>query len=188
MSKNAHKLHCHLLVPYPWNLVIIRLTCNKSQLFYLFSSFYKFKFYIPIYTSDMEYNQTLGVFYFTPLVFSRFVSIFIANLKYLLSIFSFPAFNKLKFRGKGYYIYKNVRNTIAPQFGYAHRIYIYSSFLSVKFLSKVKVFIFGFLKSDVLKTSFLLKSKRPINIFTGRGVRFSRQIIYKKTGKVSAYR
>ena len=26
---------------------------------------------------------------------------------------------------------------------------------------------------------------RSINIFTGRGVRFSRQIIYKKTGKVS---
>jgi hypothetical protein len=29
---------------------------------------------------------------------------------------------------------------------------------------------------------------RPINIFTGRGVRFSRQIIYKKVGKVSSYR
>jgi hypothetical protein len=26
------------------------------------------------------------------------------------------------------------------------------------------------------------------NIFTGRGVRFARQIIYKKTGKVSSYR
>jgi hypothetical protein len=33
-----------------------------------------------------------------------------------------------------------------------------------------------------------IKSMRPINIFTGRGVRFSRQIIYKKVGKVSSYR
>jgi len=29
---------------------------------------------------------------------------------------------------------------------------------------------------------------RPINIFTGRGVRFAKQIIYKKAGKVSSYR
>jgi amino acid transporter len=27
-----------------------------------------------------------------------------------------------------------------------------------------------------------------INVFTGRGVRFARQVIYKKTGKVSTYR
>jgi hypothetical protein len=29
---------------------------------------------------------------------------------------------------------------------------------------------------------------RRMNIFTGRGVRFAKQIVYKKTGKVSAYR
>ena len=77
---------------------------------------------------------------------------------------------------------------MAPQFGYAHRIYIYSYFTIVRFLSKTKVLIFGLLKSDVLKTPQQIKSKRPINVFTGRGVRFSSQIIYKKTGKVSSYR
>ena len=40
----------------------------------------------------------------------------------------------------------------------------------------------------MLKTALRLKSKRPVNIFTGRGVRFAIQIIYKKTGKVSSYR
>ena len=58
----------------------------------------------------------------------------------------------------------------------------------MKFLSKTTVFVFGLLKSDVIKTSIGLKSMRPINIFTGRGVRFSREIIYKKVGKVSSYR
>ena len=97
-------------------------------------------------------------------------------------------FIKIKFRGKGYYIYKNKRNTIAPQFGYAHRIYIYSFFNYVKFLTKTKVLIFGFSKKDIITNAFNIKRQRPINIFTGKGVRFAKQLIYKKTGKVSAYR
>jgi len=114
--------------------------------------------------------------------------LFLSNVKQLLFLFNVPVFKKIKFRGKGYYIYKNHRNTIAPQFGYSHRIYVYSYFNVVRFLSKVKVFIFGLCKSDVFLTSREIRSKRPINIFTGRGVRFSRQIIYKKVGKVSSYR
>ena len=33
---------------------------------------------------------------------------------------------KIKFEGKGYYLYKNLRNTLAPKFGFAHRLYIYN--------------------------------------------------------------
>lgn len=109
-------------------------------------------------------------------------------LNNLLFLFSSFFFHKIKFKGKGYYIYKNFRNTIAPQFGYYHKIYIYSFFNKVKFLSKTKILLFGLVKTDVLTTAFELKAKRPMNIFTGRGVRFARQIVYKKTGKVSSYR
>lgn len=77
---------------------------------------------------------------------------------------------------------------MAPQFGYAHRVYVYSFFSRVRFLGKTKVLIFGFLKQDILTVLFNIKQKRPINIFTGRGVRFAQEIIYKKTGKVSSYR
>jgi len=102
--------------------------------------------------------------------------------------FSKVFFLKLKFKGKGYYIYKNSRNTITSQFGHSHRIYIYSVFISVKFLTKTTVFLFGSSKKDVLTTGYSIQKVKPINIFTGRGVRFSKQIIYKKTGKVSSYR
>jgi ribosomal protein L6P/L9E len=97
-------------------------------------------------------------------------------------------FEKIKFKGKGYYLYKSLRNVIAPQFGYSHRVYIYSFFTKVKFLTKSKLIIFGTNKNDVLLNKFNLKKKRPINIFTGKGVRFASEIIYKKTGKVSSYR
>jgi len=97
-------------------------------------------------------------------------------------------FKKLKLKGKGYYIYKNFRNTIAPQFGYAHKRYIYSYLLFVKFLSKKSLILFGINKNDLLKISFELYYIRTYNIFTSKGIRFTKQIIYKKVGKISNYR
>jgi ribosomal protein L6P/L9E len=94
----------------------------------------------------------------------------------------------MKFRGKGYYIYKTLRNTVAPNFGYAHRVYVYAYFVSLKFLSKTAIILFGLLKTDLFKAGQSFKKTRPINVFTGRGVRFNRQIVYRKTGKVSTYR
>ena len=103
-------------------------------------------------------------------------------------MFSQVQFIRMKFRGKGYYIYKTLRNTIAPNFGYAHRVYIYAYFVSLKFLSKTSIILFGLMKSDLFKVGLDFRNTRPINVFTGRGVRFTRQLIYRKTGKVSSYR
>ena len=72
--------------------------------------------------------------------------------------------------------------------GYAHRVYVYSSAITVKFLSKTKILLFGLSKQDVMQSAYSLARVKPINIFTGRGVRFARQVIYRKTGKVGAYR
>ena len=72
--------------------------------------------------------------------------------------------------------------------GYAHRVYVYAQAISVKFLSKTKILLFGLSPDPIFKIGFELKNVRPINIFTGRGVRFARQIVYRKTGKVSSYR
>ena len=110
------------------------------------------------------------------------------TLNLLFLTFTRLIFRKIKFKGKGYYLYKSMRNTITPQFGYAHRIYKYNNLVSVNFLSKTKVFFFGLSKSDIFSLSYFVKQIRPLNIFTGRGVRFSKTIVYKKTGKVSLYR
>ena len=85
-------------------------------------------------------------------------------------------------------LYKNKRGTITPQFGYSHRLYVYSFFVRTKFLSKTSVILFGFIKDELKQVGIKIKNMRPINIFTGRGVRFNKQIIYKKVGKVSSYR
>jgi ribosomal protein L6P/L9E len=125
-----------------------------------------------------------------------FTTLFLNNYKYLYynllnTLYTNlikPVFTKLKFKGKGYYIYKNYRNTITPQFGYSHRLYLYSFYTHVKFLNKTTLVCFGLNLRNVKKTSSIIFSWRPVNIFTGRGVRFSKQIIYKKSGKISSYR
>lgn len=114
--------------------------------------------------------------------------IWLKNVSTILLTFTAFLFYKIKFKGKGYYLYKNRRNTITPQFGYSHRIYFYSYDSKSLFITKSKIILYGFSSSDVLLNSLNIKSKRVINVFTGRGVRFAKQIIYKKTGKVSLYR
>ena len=175
-------------VPHSWNILVIDHSVFNTTVFYLTSN---------TYYLNLSSKNNLSFFYFDK--FTRVITLkslytnsyyltFMRTFESTLGSFSKPSFIKLKFKGKGYYIYKNKRNTIAPQFGYSHRLYLYSYFTSVKFLGKTKVMLFGFNKNDIFNSALLIKSKRPINIFTGRGVRFSRQVVYKKQGKVSSYR
>ena len=114
--------------------------------------------------------------------------LYLRRFSTLLIRFTVPHLVKLRFRGKGYYLYKNFRYVITPQFGYSHRRYFYAYLASVAFLTKTKIVVFGLSTSQVIQLSNLLNTIRPINIFTGRGMRFARQVIYRKVGKISTYR
>jgi len=174
--------------PSNWDLVITSPRGSYSKSVIMYSPTYFFRLPIPSGKLDVRYDLNTSVLSLHNLYINNNYRLFWGTMSESLYAFYRPSFSKIKFKGKGYYIYKNKRNTITPQFGYAHRLYLYSYFVSVKFLSKTSIFLFGFLKSDLVKTGLGIKSMRPINIFTGRGVRFSRQIIYKKVGKVSSYR
>jgi ribosomal protein L6P/L9E len=67
-------------------------------------------------------------------------------------------------------------------------LYLYSFFVNVKFLTKTTILMFGINYNDILNKTYSLFNIKKINIFTGKGIRFSKQIIYKKTGKISSYR
>ena len=98
-------------------------------------------------------------------------------------------YKKLKFEGKGYYVYTSSRGVLAPKFGLSHRFYLSFFSSNLKFLSKTRFLIYSsffsnFINGDVF-SFFLL---RPRNVYTGRGVRLARSRIYSKPGKVSSYR
>lgn len=176
------------LVYAPNTLNIAIIENSKHKWLYLYNGNYNF--ILPLISSycNVYVNHNKDIISLVPLVSNSFYPTFTSYYNMILHTFYKPTFKKLKFRGKGYYIYKNIRNTIAPQFGYSHRLYIYSYFNHVKFIGKTKIILFGLVKEDVITASLTLKLKRNINIFTGRGVRFARQVVYKKQGKVSSYR
>lgn len=178
----------NFIIPNNWNTLILYNNYLGVYQIFIYSKTYYTKTIIfeknPLLHYDFNTKQLL------------LTTSFLNNYKYLyynllttlhLNILK-PVFTKLKFKGKGYYIYKNYRNTITPQFGYSHRLYLYSFYTNVKFLNKTTLICFGLNLYNVKKTSSIIFSWRPVNIFTGRGVRFSKQIIYKKSGKISSYR
>lgn len=178
----------NFIVPTCWNTVVIfNKHLNNHQIF-LYSKNYFIKIIIletkPVIYYDFNTNQLFVNLLFISNYrhfYEKIISVFQNNL-------TKPIFTKIKFKGKGYYIYKNYRNTITPQFGYSHRLYLYSFYTHVKFLNKTTLICFGLNINSVENISSTLFNWRPVNIFTGRGVRFAKQLIYKKSGKISSYR
>ena len=95
-------------------------------------------------------------------------------------------FQKIKFNGKGYKI-KKKKKSIKFFFGKSHLTTIFFKKINIRRLTKYKLFFYT-KKYETIKFVFSLINKiRKINIYTKRGLRFSRQKIFKKTGKKSSY-
>lgn len=184
---NMNKYLINLYLPNFWKFILIKIF-NYDKIIYIYNNTYFF--IIPVFKAfslikyDLQTNTINFKFYyknnFFPLFWNFFKTIFFS--------FSKQFFKKLKFKGKGYYIYKNIRNTIALQFGYSHLVYLYFFFIKIKFLTKTTILVFGINKTDLFLSTKNFYNVKRINIFTSKGIRFSKQIIYKKTGKVSSYR
>jgi hypothetical protein len=188
MYDSSHKWIFIFYIPSMWEIFFIKNIQTYTTVILLFSAIYKFTFCFNNNIAKVKYDTNASSIVIWSTFMHNSSSQYLWRFREILFSFSRPVFKKVKFKGKGYYLYKNYRNTITPQFGYAHRIYFYSYFTSVKFLSKTNVFIFGLVNKDVYNSAHGIKVMRPINIFTGRGVRFARQIVYRKVGKVSSYR
>ena len=184
------KLKSFICVPAGWKFLALRSTHQNvaKTALYLYRDSYFLNIAIPTHSTSLLYDPQTYSFSLMHPHAPYCYELFLRSVFDLFTRFTKPTFLKIRFRGKGYYMYKNSRNTIAPQFGYAHRVYVYSQANTVKFLSKTKILLFGLSRRDIVSVGHSIKRVKPINIFTGRGVRFARQIVYKKTGKVSSYR
>lgn len=177
-----------LYVPANWNVNILKSRYTSSYRLYLLNDTYRFVIPLIVDSSKLSWCSSTRNLIIKGSTSTHHFPMYINSLSILLYSFSRPLFRKIKFKGKGYYIYKNHRNTVAPQFGFSHRIYIYNFYNSVKFIGKTCVILFGLNKQDVINSSIDIRRQRYINVFTGRGVRFARQVVYRKPGKVSSYK
>ena len=144
-----------LYKPSLWRLIY--LTSKKFHLIncvYLYSSHYyfKFNFYSPF--SNYYYDKQTQLLYYQFQFSPNCLIIYKVLIFSILTLFSLPFFVKLKFKGKGYYVFKNKRNTIAPRFGFSHRVYIYAYSVILKFLTKNNYFFIRIIKKGYFSYTF----------------------------------
>nr|ASY95725.1 ribosomal protein L6 [Stylonychia lemnae] len=190
--KKTHLSVFFFYFPSLWDSILFKpkdnFSVKKISLIFMYSASYFFIFPICSFYNKIYFDQHTSCYFFKDFYRNTFFLTFWKNFQKIFYSFTSIFFKKLKFKGKGYYIYKNKRNTIAMRFGYSHVKRIFFFFTFVKFLSKTSIIIFGISNFYIDKAANKLVRIRPINIFTSKGMRFTRQIIYKKQGKVSSYR
>lgn len=90
-------------------------------------------------------------------------------------------YKKIKFAGKGYKIKKNSKKSLIFLFNRAHLTIVWWKNFMVKKLKKYKLYL-SCTKSNVINVNKILRI-RYVNVFTKKGLRMSRGIIFKKKGK-----
>lgn len=192
----AYRRHISLHVPSLWDFILFRKESRYTKMVYrlllLYSPLYYFMFPAPIHWRTWYQNRFNNMIDFIARQSSHYTITYWTRFTKIFNSFHRPFFFKLKFRGKGYYMYRNHRNTITPQLGHAHKILTYVPYLSVKFFKKGalrrSILLLGLFQDHLYLAAKVIRNMRSYNIFTGRGVRFARDSIYRKPGKISTYR
>lgn len=105
-----------------------------------------------------------------------------------LKTFEIYFFIKIKFKGKGFKIKFNKKlKLIKFFFGRSHITYYKLKKIKLKKINKYKFLLKSFNLSKLKKTASNITFIKPMNLYTLRGIRLSRQYIYKRKGKKSSY-
>lgn len=97
----------------------------------------------------------------------------------------------MRYKGKGYKLYFKKNKSIYLRFGFSHKNYHYNinnySKFYIKWVLLSRVIFLGYQWRSLKLSILSLVKKRFANIFTLRGMILCRQVITKKTGKISTY-
>jgi hypothetical protein len=175
-------------IPNNKNLLILK---NKNRfLFIWINDVYSFR--LPttkkkqyVYLSDTLKGFSVLSYHHT----SHWSKLFYYNYKLFLDSIYKLSFSFMTFIGKGYKAFIKRKGLIMKfNLGYSHTVYLYTNKVQMTRLSRLKYFLLGVTSYDVRRMFKKIISWKSLNIFTTRGIRVSKQLIYKKRGKISAYR
>lgn len=188
-AKTINYFGSYFFIPSNWELLVQTKKNTQNCLFYLYSSVFFIQFAVHCSSFlSVHYNTQTSILSLRNLVANSWFSLYTNYFIQVLNCFNLYFFTKIQFKGKGYRLYLNKRQTLAFQFGHSHRVYQYGFNLNLVLLTKYTLFVYGMNRFHVSAFSLFTQSYRPINIYTHRGIRFSKQVIYKKTGKESSFR
>jgi ribosomal protein L6P/L9E len=97
-------------------------------------------------------------------------------------------YKKIKFKGKGFRLkIKKKHKAIKFLFGHSHLNILFLKNIKLKKCGKYKLTLKGSNFNKLKVLSKKICGVKPINVYTNRGIRVSRQIIYKRKGKKGSY-
>jgi ribosomal protein L6P/L9E len=173
-----------LYIPYSYNQ--ISLKSNKSTNFEVYNSKRRIKLPIGGKAFFFDENSNCIVVQTT----SKNLNSIVNKLNKLMHIFESTFFDKIKFKGKGFRTrFKKNSKIIKFTFGHSHINYVFINNNSIK-IKRLGKYKYTFKSKDRIKMNLLLQQIckiKPINMYTKRGIRLGRQVIFKRKGKKSTY-
>lgn len=170
-------------IPYNINYMLIESKKQQGNFIYLYNDDYYFC--INSNNESVFINKDSNTIRVSDISFNNKNKLFNSELNKFLFSWDNLFFNKIRFTGKGFKFKKKISNLFL-YFNRAHKCFFIGNNIILKRLSKNKVLILKNNYSHIIHDSILIRSIRSNNIFTKRGLRFSRQPIYKKKGKTAS--
>lgn len=95
---------------------------------------------------------------------------------------------KIKFKGKGFRLkIKKKHKAIKFLFGHSHLNILFIKNFKLKKCGKYKLTLKSTLFNKINVLAKKITNIKPVNVYTNRGIRISRQIIFKRKGKKGSY-
>lgn len=176
---------------FPNNL---KVSIYKKKHYYVFLNKGSNCFFFPLSSnSQIFYSKNSRILLFN----FYYLPILKLNMFELLNYYIYSWGNfivlKIRFKHKGGWIYylKKKWKMLVLNFGYSHRLAIKNnSFFLRRFKKHFRFHLLVFCcysRSLITELLHYIRSFFMLNIFTQRGIRLGRQLVYKKQGKVSKY-
>lgn len=173
-----------LILFIPYNINYVYLKNNKINNLFFYNSDYYFS--ISLEKMDVFINKDTNTIKLIDYKFNLLDNLANHELKNFIFSWENMYFNKIKFTGKGFK-FKKKENNLFLFFNRAHKCFFIGTNIILIRLSKNKVLLLKNNIKHIIYDSNLIRNVRANNIFTKRGLRFSRQIILKKKGKTATH-
>jgi len=174
----------NIFIPYNISYTIIENNNTNFKFIYLYSEYYYFSMLLE--KKQIFLNCDTNMLYIKNDNYSNYINLFNTEINRFLFSWDSLFFNKVKFTGKGFKFKKKINNLFLF-FNRAHKCFFIGNNIILIRLSKNKVILLKSNVNHLIADSKIIRDIRQNNIFTKRGLRFSRQLILKKRGKTATH-
>jgi len=175
-------------LPHMVSVNVIKENKSNFSHFYIYNPFFFYKLSTPVRTKATLVDSNSNSLVFkenTKVNYSDSFQLIFSNFLFSWDYFFFE---KIKFTGKGYRItFRRKKKYIIFYFGHSHDTIMVFRNIKLKKPHKYKFLILKNSFSKIKMLGFLITKIKPINVYTKRGIRKSRQCVYKRKSNKATF-